>query len=519
MSTPKKQTETFEVTLIDLNTLRPGHYNPRTNADKEAISDLTKSLIEDGLINPITVRPAPGKPKEFEIIAGHRRTQAWTKAFPGKPIPAHVVKHDDEKARLVSIVENIQREDLNPLDEARAYAEALKLKGMDRETLSAKCGKRPGHVHARLLLLGLGEFGILGLSDGTIPLTVANLIARIADEKDRHKASKQVYEDGKNGDDISPRAVRRYIAEEFERDLTSAPWPKDKVMVGDFAAPTCKACPYNSANQETLPGVEVLKGRARCGSATCFSKKAKKWGDKLIAEAKQAGLPVLEGQKATAALTYSSEYVKLDDECYNDARSRSWRDVLKGKDVKTIVAIRPEDGRAFQLVKQSDANAILTGQKRGESKKDPKIQAEKALVKKLKATAEEGLRAIAAKATQIAHTQDVPVLMFIGRYLLERASADARRIVAQRRKLPVKKSQYGMPDYHGALSKLFDGSKYDERVGLMLELIAAEEAGSICHYNGEGFREVLKFLAIDYKKLKPFEVAPKKEAPKKASKK
>ena len=134
---------------------------PRTIFDDEKISELSSSIKQNGVIQPLAVRPNKYEPGKFEIIAGERRWLAAQRAGLNK-VPVVVLDIDDKKSLEIAIVENVQRQDLNIIEEAKGYQRLIKEFGYDHEKISEFMSKSRSHISNTLRLLTLPD-DILGL--------------------------------------------------------------------------------------------------------------------------------------------------------------------------------------------------------------------------------------------------------------------------------------------------------------------------------------------------------------------
>ena len=139
--------EALPTVLMDIAQLRTSPYNPRTTYEEEGIKELAATLRESGLLHPLHVRPKDG---HYEIITGERRFHA-AKLLGWKQIAVYVRETTDAQARDMALTENLQREDMAPMDEARAY-KTLVSEGADIYTLAAKYGKSDRYIYDRLKL-------------------------------------------------------------------------------------------------------------------------------------------------------------------------------------------------------------------------------------------------------------------------------------------------------------------------------------------------------------------------------
>lgn len=176
------------VSLIRVSNIEPRADQPRRTFDEEALAELAQSIAENGILQPIAVRPAENG--FYEIIAGERRWRAAKKAALAE-IPAIVLNIDDRKAAELALIENVQREDLSALEEAMAYRSLIGEYGLTQEETARRIGKSRSAVANTLRLLELPEhtLGLLSqkaLSSGharaLLGLTDRELVDKIADE-------------------------------------------------------------------------------------------------------------------------------------------------------------------------------------------------------------------------------------------------------------------------------------------------------------------------------------------------
>ena len=183
------QTAVKDVQTLPITKVEPRADQPRTRFDEEALAELAESISRLGMIQPITVRKLPSG--YYQIIAGERRWRAARLAGL-KEVPVRVLEADDLQAMQMALVENLQREDLNPIEEARGYQQLLERYGMTQEQASESVGKsRPAVANALRLLslsapvLKLVEEGALSagharalipLSDGAVQLFAARTV-------------------------------------------------------------------------------------------------------------------------------------------------------------------------------------------------------------------------------------------------------------------------------------------------------------------------------------------------------
>ena len=139
---------------LSLSSIIPNKYQPRKNFDKDRLEDLTNSIRERGIIQPIIVRESNLESSKYEIIAGERRWLAASKAGL-HDIPVVITEADDLKSLEFAIVENVQRHDLNPLEEALGYKRLIDEFSYDQEKVSRFIGKSRSYITNALRLLNL----------------------------------------------------------------------------------------------------------------------------------------------------------------------------------------------------------------------------------------------------------------------------------------------------------------------------------------------------------------------------
>ena len=177
-------TET-KIENIKLENIFPSTTNPRKSFDEKGLQELADSITEHGILQPILVRPIPDSfdkdgMSNYEIIYGERRYRA-SKLAGITTIKAQIEYMDDDKAFEIQVLENLQREDINPLDEARAFQSLMK-----KETfnwLASKINKSKKYVLDRVKLLDLCPAALTELENGVLPLGHAVLLSKIDIEK------------------------------------------------------------------------------------------------------------------------------------------------------------------------------------------------------------------------------------------------------------------------------------------------------------------------------------------------
>ena len=146
----------IETNKVSINNLTRNKFQPRKHFDKESLEELSSSIREQGVIQPIVVRPNKSLEGKYEIIAGERRWLASQNAGLHE-VPVVILNVDDVKSLEFSIVENVQRQDLNPIEEARGYQRLIDEFGYNQDKLSKFIGKSRSYIANSLRLLSLPE--------------------------------------------------------------------------------------------------------------------------------------------------------------------------------------------------------------------------------------------------------------------------------------------------------------------------------------------------------------------------
>lgn len=216
---------------IPLDAIEVNPYQPRKDIDEEAIQALTKSIAADGLLQPIVVRKKGEK--RYQIIAGERRWRAC-KALKLKAIAARIVEANDASSAVLSLVENLQREDLNPVDEAMGYASLMRDFDLTQDSVAQKVSKARSTVTNALRLLQL-EDEILGyVRKGILSTGHAKALLGLEQKEQQLMLARKVIEAGmsvretetrvlfiKNGQSIShlPKTVKTDVQQAVIGDL------------------------------------------------------------------------------------------------------------------------------------------------------------------------------------------------------------------------------------------------------------------------------------------------------------
>lgn len=194
---PKQKVDKNERTgggidYIDINDIKPNSNQPRKTFDEDKLNELAASIEEHGLIQPLVLRKAE---KGYEIVAGERRWRAARK-IGIREIPCIVRELTDEENMLLAIIENMQREDLNPIEEAEGIRQMIDTYGLTQEEVSKSVGKSRPYIANSLRLLRLPETVRKYIEDGSLSTGHAKAIAAVSDEKKQIELAEVAIRDG-----------------------------------------------------------------------------------------------------------------------------------------------------------------------------------------------------------------------------------------------------------------------------------------------------------------------------------
>ena len=198
---------------IDISSIEVSPYQPRTNFDEENLKSLIESIREQGVIQPILVRKS--KKDKYELIAGERRLRA-VKTLGHSKIPAILKTITDESAAIYALLENVQRENLNPIEEALGLEKLIRQFKFTQESLAKKTGKSRSHIANLIRLLSLDKYVIDLLSQKKIDMGHARALITLS------QSSQKIYADKIVAQKLSVREIERMV---IESDVISSTKP------------------------------------------------------------------------------------------------------------------------------------------------------------------------------------------------------------------------------------------------------------------------------------------------------
>ena len=196
--------ETSGTVEIDVNEIKPNPYQPRKQFDEKALQELADSIAIHGVFTPILVKKSV---QGYELVAGERRLRA-SKLAQKETIPAIVVEFNDEEMMEIALLENVQREDLNAIEEALGYQKIIEKLNMTQDQLAKRIGKSREHVTNMLRLLKLPEVIQKMVLDGQLSMGHVRALLSVQNEEDMILLAKQAIKEK-----LSVRKVEALVKE------------------------------------------------------------------------------------------------------------------------------------------------------------------------------------------------------------------------------------------------------------------------------------------------------------------
>ena len=232
--------------LLPIYKVEPNPGQPRQDFDEEELQALAESIVQHGVIQPLTVRELPNG--YYQIIAGERRWRAARKANLSE-IPAVVIEADDRKAMELALIENLQRQDLNPVEEALGYQVLIQEYGMTQEETAGRVGKSRPAVANALRLLTLDPQVLEQLRTGALSAGHARAILQVKDGKKQNQLAQKIIALG--------LSVRQ--AELLCKNADKEPLPEKKPTLAVNYVAECE----KSLSKHLGRGVKIVNGKRK----------------------------------------------------------------------------------------------------------------------------------------------------------------------------------------------------------------------------------------------------------------
>lgn len=339
--------------------------NPRGSMNQKTIDELASDIAVHGLINPITVRINAKSPKQYELIAGHRRFAAMKKINMVE-CECMVVNANDDEAFEISVIENLQREDVHPMDEAIAFKSLIDKSSI--EHLSARIGKDIQYITRRLKLNDLIPDVQKLFRTGELELGHCMEISRLTPEFQKECIKELSDSEGHGKKEIkffkTVKQLQHFIQTELMHSLDAAPWKKDDAKLY-VKAGACNSCPKNSAMNVAL--FPELAKNATCLDGNCYATKSELFIKSSIKALQDDGVDVY----ALSSMYWfddadKKKYPGMKGYINRDGASVAQKD---GKDVLTGIMIDgPQKGQIVWFKLRSSGSSSSSSAKKVDKK-------------------------------------------------------------------------------------------------------------------------------------------------------
>ncbi|MBS3993153.1 MAG: ParB/RepB/Spo0J family partition protein [Bacteroidetes bacterium] len=262
--------------ILEINSIELSKTNPRKDIDEKSLKELSDSINQKGILQPILVRP---KGKNFELVCGERRFRASLLAKQ-TTIPANIRELTDEEAFEIQIIENLERKDVHPLDEADAFKKMVDSGNYTIADIAVKLSKSEVFVTGRLKLVDLIEPIRNHFKAGYLGISHATLIAKCeADKQEQIYSSAKPWRETDEPDYGTLQSIKEFIKEESQ-NLSDAPFDlADDLLVNGVCA--CVVCPKRSKANPML--FAEFQEEDNCFDETCYNNKLKTHTHKEVA--------------------------------------------------------------------------------------------------------------------------------------------------------------------------------------------------------------------------------------------
>lgn len=199
-----------EIIELNIDELRPNPYQPRTVFDEKSLQELANSIKENGVFQPIIVKKSI---KGYDVIAGERRLRA-SKMAGKKTIPAIIRQLSDEKMAEIALLENLQRENLNPLEEAKAYKSLIETLKITQDELAKRVSKSRSHVTNMIGLLRLPNEVQEMVSNGDLTMGHARALSKLEGDDEIIEMAKEIVENKmpvRDAEEVSAKAPKKQV--------------------------------------------------------------------------------------------------------------------------------------------------------------------------------------------------------------------------------------------------------------------------------------------------------------------
>jgi ParB family chromosome partitioning protein len=480
---------------LPLESIAESASNPRRRFDEAALNELAESIKTQGILAPLVVRPVG---QHFEIVAGARRFRA-AQIVGLETAPVRVVELSDAQALEASIVENLQRRDVHPLDEAQGFAALMRLEDpkYNIEQVSAKCGKSPSYVAARLRMTELTAEVVEAFAKDEIGVGHALLLAKLQPGQQLEALSacyQEQYGNNKAKRILLPvRHLQQWIEHNIFLELASAPFSKgDTELVSEAGA--CLDCSKRTGHNKLLfDGMEPQNDS--CSDPNCYAAKIEAHVRQVIAaKPKLIQISTAYGvQKEGSGAIPRNRYVEIRQGKPTTKAQESWPEFKTCKFTSDAIVIEGSEKGEIRRV-CANAECLIHHAHKPKPAADPAIKAEQEKRRREEAIAQvTGLRVLSAISEAVPVRLAKRDLLF----LVERHSTvlDDRRLA-----VIIRKHKLGKPsaacDATAKLLSVFFRKADESTLGQLLIELAVLQAASSSD-STKALRDAADFYKVD----------------------
>lgn len=499
-------TDQTAITYVEARSLHESATNPRRHFDERGLEELAASIREQGIINALLVRPIRDdrgeqvmergpkddrKPRpSYEVICGARRLRA-ARAAGLESIPIVIRDLNDAQALETQVVENLQREDVHPLDEAHGFRALMESCRYDVTAVAAKVGRSQSYIYQRLKLCELIEPVQTALWEEKITAAHAILIARLQPH-DQAEALKQATPRYLQGDHVSAAHLDDWIRSNILLDLHAAPFAKADAPDLVPSASVCKDCKKRTGYTPAL--WSDLAKRDLCADRACYHAKTTAHVERALAAAKTKGERLLRLSRHYGAtdkgILSRNDYSQLKSGLKHCEAAGKGIIVGGEDDLGQIITVCPRSSKCKEHWGSSSSarapSEIAAEKKRKEAKRAAQRAGQLVLERIMERARAEPFGAPAMRLLYAAQTRHL--------------DHNAAKRMSEQLGLEPSKNNWGGTDYRGAIVSVFDNEGSPEKIATAtIELaLQAELASDLNNHQFDGKYEHLRQRGKDW---------------------
>ena len=426
--------------------------NPRRSFDEGSLNELADSIRSQGLLSPLLVRL---KGHSYEIVAGARRYRAAQLAGLDS-VPVRIVELTDAQALETSIVENLQRRDVHPIDEASGYVALLRL-DYSVEQIAAKCGKNPAYITARAKLADLAPAVTEAFATDEIGVGHALLLAKLQPEQ-QEQALAACYQEANYTNGNKPRRIllpvrhlQQWIEHNILLELAAAPFSKEDTQLVPEAG-SCVDCPKQTSQNKLLFSEWAGQRGRQCTDPACYQRKIDAHVKQAVAaKPKLVQISTAYGKHAEGSpVIPRNKYVEIRQDKPKSKNERDWPEYKTCKyAAEAIVTEGTEKGETKRVCTNPECPVHHPKKQQQQSHADATLKAEHEKRRKEEAIANAaGLRVLSAIGAAVPVRLMKRDLLFIAERLAN--LLDENRLAILAKQHGIKKAAVG-----DSIGKLF----------------------------------------------------------------